>query len=650
MNHEESLEWLYNLQYIGIKLGLDNTKALLSELGNPHDKLKIIHVAGTNGKGSVCAFLTSILTEAGYKVGTYTSPHLRHFGERIAINGFPMTEQELTGSIQRVKKKVEKLDKEDVKCTFFETATAMAFDHFSRRKVDFAIMEVGMGGRLDSTNVSDPIISVITSIGLDHTQHLGDVIEDIAGEKAGIIKKGRPVVCGIRDVEALKVIENKARKMKANMIEVHDIHDAHNIETSIFGSTFKVTTPRSELADITIRLAGRHQIDNALIAIATVHELEKQGFEIPEEKLKKGLANTIWNGRLQVARTSPLVIVDGTHNPPGARALEEFVSRELAGKRKIGIIGMLEDKDHVGIVKALEPVLDDIIITAPSYHRALKPETLAKDISKDIEVCQTVDKAIDKGLARAGNSSKNMVLITGSIFTASDALAHLDQLRISEMMELMSEYYPVGAFPGKEVGENETTLGKRSGDAFDVLISTILSQRTRDENTHRASTALFDIYPTPEELANADPARVEELIRPAGFYKQKTRKIIETAREIVEKHGSEVPEDIDQLLELPGVGRKTANCVLVYGFNKPAMPVDTHVHRISNLIGLIKTREADHSELALIDLVPEEYWIDINRLMVRHGQVICKPINPQCHKCFMNHICDTGIYRLRDMK
>ncbi len=640
MNYEDSLDWLYNLQYIGIKLGLDNTKALLAELGNPHDKLKIIHVAGTNGKGSVCAFLTSILIEAGYKVGTYTSPHLKEFGERIAINGYSMTHDEFVRGIVRIKPKVEELanpkrgsGKKKADCTFFETSTCLAFDHFARRKVDFAVVEVGMGGRLDSTNVAEPVISVIISIGLEHTEHLGETIAEIAGEKAGIIKKGVLVVCGVEEKEALDVIKKIAKKAGAKVKMAPDLR----VENSnAFGTEFS--------NGLKTKLAGNHQAKNASVAVAAIEELRNQGFKVEPDCLKKGLKNTIWPGRLQFARLEPPVLLDSAHNPPGAEALRHFICEHLADRRIIGVVGMINTKDSEGYIRALEPVLDEVIITAPEYDKALAPEDLADFVSGDCEISLSVSEAIDSAMKKAG--STGLVLVTGSIFTVSDAVAHLDQLRIREIMELMGEHYPVGAFPGKEVGENETTLGKRSGDAFNVLISTILSQRTRDENTHTASTALFEKYATPEELANADIAVVEESIRPAGFYKQKARKIIDTARAIVEEHGSVVPDDIDELLKLPGVGRKTANCVIVYGFGKTAMPVDTHVHRISNLIGLIKTREPDHSEFALMELIPKRYWIDINRLMVRHGQVICKPINPQCARCFMSHICDNGIYRL----
>ncbi len=669
MNYDEHLEWLYDLQWHGMKLGLANTEALLAELQNPHEGLKIIHVAGTNGKGSVCAILTSVLVKAGYKVGTYTSPHLSDFTERIAVNGIPVSEGDIVSSIKRIKPKIEKLANRDdeIKCTFFEATTAMAFDIFSRKKVDIAIMEVGMGGRLDSTNVADPIISVITNIGLDHTQHLGDSIRDIAFEKAGIIKKNRPVICGARQADAIDIIQKKAKKMGAGLTLVHDDYRALRIESDIFGSDIDIKTPNGILKDIQIPLAGKHQIGNAMIAIAAIDKLVELGYEIDQDVLHKGIEATRWRGRLQVARTSPLVILDGTHNPPGAEALKDFVLEELADKKIIGIIGMLEDKDAKGFVEKVEHLFDEIVITAPDYHRAMLAEELAEFISMNSNIEKKMASALDRALAMTEDDDygNSVILITGSIFTASDALAHLDQLRIDIIFHELKKAYPIGAFPGLEVGGNETykpgreiddetghetTLGKRSGDAYNVLISTILSQRTRDQNTHIASENLFAVYDTPEKLANADPNEVERLIKPAGFYVQKTKKIMDTARILVEKYDSQVPEDIDELLDLPGVGRKTANCVLVYGFERPAIAVDTHVHRISNLMGLVRSQVPDDTEISLERILPKEYWIDINRLLVRHGQEICKPINPQCGKCFLSHICDTGIYRLSTLR
>jgi len=249
-------------------------------------------------------------------------------------------------------------------------------------------------------------------------------------------------------------------------------------------------------------------------------------------------------------------------------------------------------------------------------------------------------KAIDTAMEIAGRD--DIILVTGSIFTASEALVHLNLRRISEFMEKLADVYGIGAYPGRDpVANGPPPPG--SQEPFRVLISTILSQRTKDENTHLATEQLFAKYDTPEKLAAADPGDIHDLIRPAGFYKQKAEKIIQTARIVHERYGSSVPDTMEELTALPGVGRKTASCVLAYGFGLPAIAVDTHVHRISNLLGLVNTAAPDDTEEALMFLVPPEYWHDINRLMVRHGQSICRPIGPKCDECPISHVCEFGI-------
>lgn len=639
--YENSLDWLYRLQFLGTKLGLDNTKALLAGLGNPEKKLRVIHVAGTNGKGSVCAIVSSILREAGYKVGTYASPHLKEFGERISINGYPMSHDEFVRAIKRIRPKVEELAhlEKSVNCTFFETTTAMALDHFARRKVDFAVIEVGMGGRLDSTNIVRPEICAITSIDLEHTEHLGDTLAEIAGEKVGIVKTGVPVVVGELPPEALAVVKKIAKSRRAPVIIAPEIEAARDDAFGFYldhdgGVAGKAGGGRR------FNLAGEHQLDNLAVALSLIDSLDA---DVPREAIDLGLENVRWPGRLQWARLDPPVLLDSAHNPAGAAALRKFVCKHLAAKKIVGVVGMIKTKDAGGFAAEIGPVFDEVVVTQPTYDKRLDADELAGHFSGEVETCQSVEKALKSAMKKAGKDG--VVLVTGSIFLVSDAVAVLDRMRISEMFKLLKAEYPIGAFPGKEVGGNETTLGKRQGDAFDVLISTILSQRTRDENTHLASTQLFSVYPTPEALANADMSRVEELIRPAGFYRQKAGKIVATARAIVDRHGAVVPKDVDELLALPGVGRKTANCVLVYGHNIPAMPVDTHVHRISNLLGLINTPDPDASEAALVNLIPKKYWIDINRLLVRHGQVVCIPVRPRCEVCFISHLCDAGICR-----
>ena len=629
--YEEAINWLYDLQFFGMKLGLSNTLALLEELGNPHEKFSSIHVAGSNGKGSVCAFLTSILKESGKKVGTYTSPHLSHFGERITINEIPMTRTEVFKAIQHIRPIIEKLRKKKIQCTFFEVTTCMAFHVFARRRIDIAIVEVGMGGRLDSTNVINSELAIITSISKEHSQHLGETIKEIAGEKAGIIKKKIPTITSVEDKEALSVITSQCKKMKSKLYNINDIGLIIS-EASLFGSSLKIGG-----LETSIKLPGQHQAVNAATAALAAKTLG-----IKPEIIEKGLANTEWPGRLQIVRNKPIIILDSTHNPGGAEVLAAFLKQQKLSP--ILVLGMLEDKEIQPVVKSMEPLASKIIVTQPEYHRKMTAKKLASHFSGKVEIVDKLPKAIDEAMKIAKKSDK--ILITGSIFTASEALAHLNLKRIDAIINKLAELYGIGAYPGRDpVVDGPPPPG--SQDPFRVLISTILSQRTKDENTYLATEQLFAKYDTPKKLSAAKPPEIYDLIRPAGFYKQKSEKIIQTSKIVYEKYGSNVPDTMDELVSLPGVGRKTASCVLAYGFGLPAIAVDTHVHRICNLLGLIKTSEPDDTEEALMFLIPQKHWHDINRLLVRHGQSICRPINPRCDACPIAHICEYGLYRLK---
>lgn len=639
MEYDEAIEWLYDLQYFGVKLGLDNTTALLDSLGNPHEKFRSIHVAGTNGKGSTCAFISSILSTAGYKVGRYTSPHLKEFGERIAIDDFPMMRDEIVREIGRVRGKVEMLAGEKKgQCTFFETATAMAFDHFARRKVDYAVVEVGMGGRLDSTNVLEPDVAVITNISMEHTEHLGDSIGKITGEKAGIIKPGLPTVCGPVDKAAWKIIEKKCREMKSKLLAVNDSVKIECHEENIYGAVFDIKIGRRTIKNVRTRMAGGHQLANIATAIMAI---EATGPKISDKEIMRGIERTRWPARLQVVRTSPLVVLDATHNPGGAGTLASYLDDHFNKPKPNGVFGMLEDKDAAAFSKELDGRFSELFVTEPAYNRRMPAKELAKYFSGKISVEENVAEAINKALKK-----NKPVIISGSIFTAADALAHLDRLRINKIMEKLADLYLVGAYPGGTPHEEKPPEIDET-EPFRVLITTILSQRTRDENTRVAAANLFAKYRTPEELAGAKSKVIETLIKPAGFPHQKAGKIIETAKVIWARYDSKVPDNIDELVRLPGVGRKTANCVLAYGFKIPAIAVDTHVHRMTNLWGLAKTKSPDDTEEALTRLIPKKYWLEVNRLMVRHGQKICKPIKPKCEKCPISHLCDYGIYAIR---
>ncbi|MCK4266413.1 MAG: hypothetical protein KAX31_03970, partial [Thermoplasmata archaeon] len=593
---------------------------------------------------SVCAYISTILQQSGFKVGRYTSPHLWDFGERISIDGFPMGREEQAREISRIRKNVDALMGKGVQCTFFETTTAMAFSHFAKRHVDFAVVEVGMGGRLDSTNVLDPMITVITNVSKEHTKHLGKTVVEIAGEKAGIIKKDVPTVCASENPEVLKVVEERCQELGSKLVRVSDASYTI-LQQSIFGSVFSLVTPKHELPKLGTRLAGRHQVTNAVTAILAVEELIRQGVMIPQDAIVKGIGLTRWPARLQVVSTSPLMISDSTHNPGGARTLARFIKEQLPGRRCIMVLGMLEDKDADNFMRELKGLPIDIIATTPSYRRGLPVKELAALVPKGPSLIEANDvgKALEKAMDMAGGD--DAIIISGSIFTASDALGYLNVWKMGEMLSVLGDHYGIGAYPGRDPGR-KSPPPPGSRDPYRVLISTILSQRTRDENTHAASSMLFSVHDTPASLAAADPKEIEDLIRPAGFYKQKAVKIIATAKLLVERYDSKVPDDLDELIQLPGVGRKTANCVLSYGFDKPAIAVDTHVHRISNLFGLVNSKVPEETEMQLTSSVPEEYWLGINRMLVRHGQTICKPIKPRCHSCPVNHLCDYGIYQL----
>jgi dihydrofolate synthase/folylpolyglutamate synthase len=641
-NYEEALNWLYDLQYFGMKLGLANTRTLLSEMGNPHEKLRAVHVAGTNGKGSVCAFLTSILMDAGLKVGTYTSPHLSDFGERICINGYPMNRSEVLRSIDYIRPKIEALAEKEIQCTFFEATTCMAFRHFARRKVDAAVIEVGMGGRLDSTNVIEPALSIITNISREHTQHLGDTLGQIAGEKAGIIKKGIPTVSAVPEPEARSVIVSKAKEMQSRLHHVHELADVKIVEQDLLGTTLSITTKSHKYNNIHIKLPGAHQTINAATSVLAAEILSDSAFPLSRENIVRGMEATRWAARLQAVRQKPTVILDATHNPGGAETLAVFLKKQFPRQRPVMVIAMLADKEVDPVVKLLEPLVSQSIVTQSSYARRMKAADLASRFSGEVEVEECLGEAIDRAIQLAGPSGT--VLITGSIFTASEALAHLDSLKLNELIAILAEAHGIGAYPGRNP-ETDGPPAPGSQEPFKVLISTILSQRTKDENTHIASESLFSKFDTPEKLANASPAEVEPLIRSAGFYKQKTISIIQTSKIIRDEYDSKVPDSMTALTALPGVGRKTANCVLAYGFGIPAIAVDTHVHRISNLLGLVKTENPDDTEFELSRKVPIAHWHDINRLLVRHGQTICKPVKPMCEKCSISHLCDYGIYK-----
>ncbi|MBT4935323.1 bifunctional folylpolyglutamate synthase/dihydrofolate synthase [Candidatus Woesearchaeota archaeon] len=405
------LEYLYSLHSFGSKLGLERVQDLMNKIDKPYTKFKSIHVAGTNGKGSVCSFLATIFQKAGYKVGLYTSPHLVSFNERIQINGKHITDEELATLVAKIKNTLG-----DAETTFFEFTTAVAFEHFVQNNVDIDIIEVGLGGRLDATNVITPLVSVITSISKDHTRILGETNEKIAGEKAGIIKSNVPVVLGKNDSNVIDVIESVCTEKNSPLSLVTIPH---------------VTSPNDPLEsqsfsykneNYTINLLGEHQINNACTAIETCSILDSVGLRVSNEALKEGLQEAQWPGRLDIIQSNPLVLVDGAHNVSCCEKLSQFLHK--LPQKKIMILGFSKDKEIEKMVSILAPLADTIILTESNHKPASVDDIEQFCIPYGNKVLKfpKVQDAIQKAISLV--KKDDMIVIAGSLYLVGDVLTH----------------------------------------------------------------------------------------------------------------------------------------------------------------------------------------------------------------------------------
>ena len=419
MNYNEALQFIHESHKFGMRLGLDNIKKLLELLGNPQNNLKIIHVAGTNGKGSTCSFISSILKESGYKVGLYTSPFLETFTERIRVNGENIREEEVGKIVSLIKEKIEIMVSEGYSYpTEFEIVTAMAFYYYNQEKVDFVALEVGLGGRYDATNVIDkPVVSAITSISLDHTGILGDTLEKIAFEKGGIIKENCPTIVYPQQEEASEVIKNICAEKKSKYMEC----DFKNIEiksSNINSQIYNCNINGKELRDLEIKLIGDHQIKNSIVALNVIEYLNDIKItNISEENIRKGLLETKWPGRIEKISENPMFIIDGAHNEEGAKSLANSIDKYFENKNKILVIGMLEDKDIDSVLDLLIPKFNKVITTTPDNPRAIDANKLKEKIERyNIEVtCKpNIKEAVDYALEI---SNKDDVIISaGSLY------------------------------------------------------------------------------------------------------------------------------------------------------------------------------------------------------------------------------------------
>lgn len=410
-------KYYHSLLTFGMMPGLDRIKILLNRLGNPENSLRCIHVAGTNGKGTVCSFLSSILTNAGYKTGLYTSPYIVDFRERIRVDGEMIDEKSLNDITEIVRNEIEKLREENIVITEFEAVTAAAFLYYNKVGCDFVVLETGLGGRFDATNVIiRPVASVIVSISLDHIKVLGNTIGEIAYEKCGIIKNDCPVVtCSSQNPEAMKVIKEQSQIHNSDLI-VADYNKCKILSEDITGS--KVIYGSRE---IFVPFSGRHQVENCITALECIDILKNQGISISEKSIKEGICNTKNPARCEIVSKHPFVIFDGCHNEDSAKALCNVIKTNLKNKKITAVMGMMEDKDVKKVIELLTPLFDNVVTVTPSNPRSMKSDKLAEIIKS----CGVTAKSFEdelKGLEYAvKNLDDNDVLIVcGSLYLCSD--------------------------------------------------------------------------------------------------------------------------------------------------------------------------------------------------------------------------------------
>ncbi|MSS73687.1 MAG: bifunctional folylpolyglutamate synthase/dihydrofolate synthase [Candidatus Latescibacteria bacterium] len=406
---------------------LDRMRALLDLLGDPHQRLRCIHVAGTKGKGSVCAFVDSILRAAGHRVGLYTQPGLVDMRERVMIDRRMIPKDHLVRQVERLRPCVERVAREvDGEVTYFEGMTALAFDYYALEGVDYVVLEVGLGGRLDATNVVTPAVSAITSIGFEHTGILGHTLEKIAGEKAGIVKEGRPVVSAPQQEEAMATIRSVCQERGARLVEVgRDVsYEVRLRETG--RHLFDLTGPEGRYEGLEIETMGEHQVINAAVAVAAVGLLRAQGASVPEEAVRQGLKRTTWPGRMQVVGQRPTLVLDGAHTLESARGLVRALREGFQYDRLILVFGIATDKDISGVWRVLEREADVAFLTRSSFPKAAEPRAMFQmidDTDVALRVVENAAEAFEQARAEAG--PEDLICVTGSFYLIGDLMRHL---------------------------------------------------------------------------------------------------------------------------------------------------------------------------------------------------------------------------------
>jgi dihydrofolate synthase/folylpolyglutamate synthase len=422
MNYAECLKYLADLgqELHGQKFGLEAISQILAELGRPHERYGTAIVAGTNGKGSTCAMLASILERAGYRTGLYTSPHLVRVNERLRVNGAQVSDADFAAAFTEVHSAVERLlslHKLEKPPSFFEFLTATAFLDFAKAEAQFVVLEVGLGGRLDATNVTEPRVALITNIDFDHMEFLGSTLADIAAEKAGIIKPHRPVISGAENSEAAVVIRRRAEECGAELLELKDLAQITNLRARHGRYSFDLAIGRERFTRLACPLLGKFQVKNTAAAVAAAWRLEAEGLKISRHSILQGLRTASWPGRLEPILKKPLVLLDGGHNPSAAREVAAFVREELPARRLRLVYASMRDKAIREICEALFPLAAEIYLTHPDHPRAATPQEILAALHSPpatLHIEPEPARALERALG--ASSPNDVVLVAGSLF------------------------------------------------------------------------------------------------------------------------------------------------------------------------------------------------------------------------------------------
>ncbi|MCY9663775.1 bifunctional folylpolyglutamate synthase/dihydrofolate synthase [Paenibacillus alginolyticus] len=428
---QEAIAWIVGrMEKLGIKPGLQRMQMLMEKLGHPERRLKFIHVAGTNGKGSTCAYLSSVLQACGYDVGTFTSPYLEKYTNRIQVNGADIPDDVLLTLVNDVKPIVDEIAETEVgPPSMFEISTALAIMYFGKVAYpDYVVWETGLGGRLDSTNIVNPVVTIITNVGHDHMEILGDTLELVAAEKAGIIKAGVPVITAAQPHEVWSVIDQTAKAKKATLYSLGGQFNFSNVTSELDSQTFDFSGPFRNINGMPITLNGEHQLKNAAVAVMTLEVLRQYyACIVDDEDLFKGLKETRWPGRLEMVSSEPRILLDGAHNPEGAATLAAALQSVYTYRKLHMMVGMLSTKNHTGYLRHILPLVDTLIITEPDFHKKGDASMLA-EIARELlsEMNRTVDIIIERDWKQAletltsRTEQDDLAVVSGTLYLISD--------------------------------------------------------------------------------------------------------------------------------------------------------------------------------------------------------------------------------------